>query len=229
MLQNWRAVAALLAAASLSGESARAAEPAVSLRILWVESGFGNPLVRDVGLTEARAILAPYDVGVVWRSGSPATESREDEIRVVPMARRLGEKSGRRILGATASSADGPRTVWLDWTGMLWLVGLDANTLGSAPPVEKRRLGLALGRVLAHELIHALLPDLPHASHGLMDEALRESLLVPTTLDARSRQALTDLVARARASATRPTALAEGASGGPSGGPHRLSPSSDGP
>jgi hypothetical protein len=114
MLQNWRAVAALLAAASLSGESARAAEPAVSLRILWVESGFGNPLVRDVGLTEARAILAPYDVGVVWRSGSPATESREDEIRVVPMARRLGEKSGRRILGATASSADGPRTVWLD-------------------------------------------------------------------------------------------------------------------
>lgn len=31
-----------------------------------------------------------------------------------------------------------------------------------------------------------------------MDEAMRESLLAPVTLDARSREALNDLVARAR-------------------------------
>jgi hypothetical protein len=209
MHRDWQAVAALsLAGVALCGERAPAAEPAVSLRILWVETGLGDRFVRNVGLLEARAVLEPVGVGIVWRSGPPATESPEDEIRVVPLARRLGEKDGRRILAATANGI-GPRTVWLDWAGMLWLASVDGNTLASAPPLEKRRLGLALGRVLAHELIHALLPNLLHASHGLMDEAMREPLLAPATLDARSREALNDLVARAR-SAPQPAARAEG-------------------
>ena len=165
-----------------------------------------------MGLLEARAVLEPSSVGIVWRSGPPSTESSEDEVRVVPLARRLGEKGGRRILAATATG-HGPRTVWLDWAGMLWLAGFDPDTLASAPVLEKRRLGVALGRVLAHELIHSLLPNLLHANHGLMDEAMREPLLAPATLDARSREALNDLVARARG-ASRPAALAE-AAGGP--------------
>jgi hypothetical protein len=203
----------LLLVVALAPERAQAAEPGVSLRILWVDTGAGDHAVRDVGLIEAREVLEPFGVGMVWRCGPPATESAEDEIRVVPLARRLGEKAGRRILAATAMR-DGPRTVWLDWAGMLWLVGLDTDTLASAPPGEKRRLGVALGRVLAHELIHALLPDLPHASHGLMDEALREPLLVPATLDARSREALNGLVARGRVAA-RPAESAEVARAGP--------------
>ncbi|MFI5006122.1 MAG: hypothetical protein ACHQKZ_01730 [Solirubrobacterales bacterium] len=214
MPRDWRAAAAMLLvlALALSPRSA-AGESGVSLRILWVDTGLGDRAVRDVGLMEAREVLEPFGVGMLWRCGPPATESPEDEIRVVPLARRLGEKAGRRILAATAMR-DGPRTVWLDWAGMLWLVGLDTDTLASAPPVEKRRLGVALGRVLAHELIHILLPDLPHASHGLMDEALREPLLVPATLDARSREALNGLVARGRAAA--PAAeSAEVASAGP--------------
>lgn len=202
----------LLLALALRPQSA-AGESGVSLRILWVETVPGDHVVREVGLVEAREVLEPFRVGMVWRYGAPATESTEEEIRVVPLARRLGEKAGRRILAATATG-DGPRTVWLDWEGMLWLVGLDTGTLDSAPPVEKRRLGVALGRVLAHELIHALLPDLPHASHGLMDEAMREPLLVPATLDARSREALNGLVARGRAAA-QPTPLPEAASADP--------------
>ena len=218
MPRDWRATAAIqflaVALCVERAQTAQAAEPGVSLRILWVETGSGDRVVREVGLAEARGVLEPFGVGLVWRCGPPATESSEDEIRVVPLARRLGEKAGRRILAATGTR-DGLRTVWLDWAGMLWLVGLDADTLASTLPLVKRRLGVALGRVLAHELIHALLPDLPHASHGLMDEALREPLTVPATLDARSREALNDLAGRGR-EASRPPASAEVASAGQS-------------
>ena len=50
----------------------------------------------------------------------------------------------------------------------------------------------ALGRVIAHELVHALAPETPHARHGLMSERLSPSALrgVSLALDASSRSAL---------------------------------------
>ena len=42
---------------------------------------------------------------------------------------------------------------------------------------ESRRLGIALGRVLAHELTHTIAPDCPHTKHGLMAERLSRRML----------------------------------------------------
>lgn len=42
---------------------------------------------------------------------------------------------------------------------------------------ETRRLGIALGRVLAHELTHTIAPDCPHTKHGLMAERLSRRML----------------------------------------------------
>ena len=42
---------------------------------------------------------------------------------------------------------------------------------------ESRRLGIALGRVLAHELTHTIAPDCPHTASGLMAERLSRRLL----------------------------------------------------
>ena len=44
---------------------------------------------------------------------------------------------------------------------------------GSAP----RRLGIALGRVLAHELTHTIAPDCPHTKSGLMAKRLNRRML----------------------------------------------------
>ena len=90
MPRDWRAAAAmLLLASALDVHRAHAGEPGVSLRILWVETGTGDRVVPDVGLLEAREIFQPFGVGMGWRYGPPATESTGDEIRVVPLARRL--------------------------------------------------------------------------------------------------------------------------------------------
>ena len=195
MPRNWRAVAAMLVVlAAVRPEPAPAAEPAVGVSSLWVETGLAHRFVRDAGLREARDILKPFGILLEWRIGAPATESSEEEIRIVPLARRLGETGGRRVLAATANR-HGPGTVWLDWPGVAWVAGFTEDALPSARPIEKRRVGVALGRILAHELIHALLPELPHASAGIMAEAMREPLLDPATVDARSRAALRALAA----------------------------------
>ena len=42
---------------------------------------------------------------------------------------------------------------------------------------QSRRLGVALGRVLAHELTHTIAPDCPHTKSGLMAERLSRRML----------------------------------------------------
>lgn len=42
---------------------------------------------------------------------------------------------------------------------------------------QARRLGVALGRVLAHELTHTIAPDCPHTESGLMAERLSRRML----------------------------------------------------
>ena len=39
------------------------------------------------------------------------------------------------------------------------------------PPVERYRLAVAIGRVIAHEVVHARIPSLPHGT-GLMSQTL---------------------------------------------------------
>lgn len=190
MPRNWRVVAAMLVVSPVvCPEPTRADEPSARVTILWVETGLADRFVRDAGLGEARDILKPLGILLEWRIGPPATESSEQEIRIVPLARRLGETGGRRVLAATANT-HGQGTVWLDWPGVAWVAGFQADALSSARPIEKRRAGVALGRILAHELVHALLPELPHAPTGLMDQAMREPLLAPGSVDERSRAAL---------------------------------------
>jgi hypothetical protein len=40
--------------------------------------------------------------------------------------------------------------------------------MGAWTPGERGVFARALGRIAAHELVHVLLPDLPHSSEGLM-------------------------------------------------------------
>ena len=193
MFLNWRVVAAgSMAAAALSPGRAVGGEAAPHVRVLWVDTRLVERFVGEVGRTEARDVLESLGVQIAWRVGRPATESREDEVRVVPLARHLGDVGRRRILAATSRRA-GPRTVWVDWPGIVWVSGLENDAVPAAPAAARRRVGLVLGRVLAHELIHALLPELPHADEGLMSDVFRDPGTDAPSLDSRSRAALLSL------------------------------------
>jgi hypothetical protein len=57
-----------------------------------------------------------------------------------------------------------------------------AADVGSVEEVAR-----ALARVAAHEIVHAIAPDVPHAAHGLMRHSLDRSFLVGSraTIDPR--------------------------------------------
>jgi hypothetical protein len=55
-----------------------------------------------------------------------------------------------------------------------------------------------MGRVLSHEVIHALAPGIPHSVAGLMGERLLGALERPAFLDAGTRDAVRKALAQAR-------------------------------
>ena len=49
------------------------------------------------------------------------------------------------------------------------------------PPLERRLLAIALGRVIAHEVVHARVPSLPHGT-GLMSGSLTRRQLTVASI-----------------------------------------------
>ena len=85
------------------------------------------------------------------------------------------------VLGATILKDDGAHAVWVYLPHVANALGLDPDRPTSWNAAEVSQLATALGRVAAHEIIHALAPDLPHTAGGLMAERMgRGALLGPS-------------------------------------------------
>jgi hypothetical protein len=67
-------------------------------------------------------------------------------------------------------------------------------------PSDRKRLAKALGRVVVHELVHRVAPDLPHADSGVMQADLGGSDLMRgrLPLDDGSRSAVLAALREAR-------------------------------
>jgi hypothetical protein len=196
----WSRLALTASLPALLAVPSPAAEADAEVPLLWVEAVSVPPSVRDAMVREIADILGPLGVRLRWRKGPPETESEPDEVRVVPlgpaMRRKKTERLGR-VLGAT-SIGDGPRTIWIDYANVAWVAGTSEERLVSADFGVRRRVGVAMGRVLAHEVIHALAPEMPHSAAGLMGERLLGALERPASLDAGTRDAVRKALAQAR-------------------------------
>jgi hypothetical protein len=193
----WSRLALASSLPALLAVPVAAGEPDLQATVLWVEAVTVPGSVRDAMIREAADILGRVGVRLRWRSGPPGTESALEELRVVPVTTsRTRTKSGR-MLGAT-STDEGPRTIWIDYANVAWVAGTTTESLVSAGFPERRRVGVAMGRVIAHEVIHALVPDLPHAGEGVMGERLLGSLEKPASLDPGTCEAVRKALAEAR-------------------------------
>jgi hypothetical protein len=183
---------ALLSALVTAGE-----EVETSVPVLWVEAVSVPVAIREAMVREARDVLGPLGVRLVWRTGPPDTESGPDEVRVVPLGPASRRTKTGKVLGAT-SRGEGPRTIWIDYSSVAWVAGTTTDKLISADFLVRRRVGIAMGRVLSHEVIHALVPGLPHSEAGLMGVRLIGTLERPAALDAGTRDAVRAALAQAR-------------------------------
>ncbi len=144
----------------------------LAVRLVWMDPTRAACGVDQIARDEARALLNRMDVAAAWRIGEPGEIARPGEVRVILLDRAAARTSGEPILGATPPHFDGPPFVWIHVPNVRATVGLGPE--GSEAFVELsavRAFGVALGRVIAHEMVHVMAPFAPHGK-GLMSEKL---------------------------------------------------------
>ncbi len=167
-------VAAALAPSTVLGA---APPPAALARVRAVEIDFAAiaPLTRASLRHELGELLAPASVALSWRRARPDAETEPDELRIVLLP-RVGVGPDQGALGSTARVGL-VRTIWLYVPEVATTLGLEPDAVVTS--LESQRLvGVALGRVVAHELVHALAPAVAHADAGLMRPRLHAGELV---------------------------------------------------
>jgi hypothetical protein len=175
--------------------SAVLAEPAP--QIVWIDLA-GTPAAVEMGAQrEAGRLLRQLGIEASWRHGAPADVLEEGELAVVLVPRDRAAKSGAFVLGACNARSSTPRA-WVFLDSLRLTLGL--RTLDA--PADSADLGVALGRIVAHEVVHAVAPGLDHAHDGLMSARFdRAALLGPIlTIDPTTRRLLLRRSAVQRAS-----------------------------
>jgi hypothetical protein len=186
----------LLLSLALSG-----LEPRASIGATWSD---GHGLVSHPGevQSEIAAILGSAGIRVRWTEDGLAVGSAIHVAVVVSPSEPSGEgwHLSPSAMGVYLSTAEAS-AVYVFYQRVARVVGVASGREGMMAPSDRKRLAKALGRVVVHELVHRIDPDLPHAEAGVMRGDLGRSLLTRRTLelDERSKAAvLAVLLARAR-------------------------------
>jgi hypothetical protein len=146
-------------------------EPALAL--VWIDATGCGRQAEGVARAEARSILEAMGLRPTWRRGAAGEPARAHEIQVVLVDRLLVDPGRHEpVLGATPRGARTYPVLWIHVPGVRATLGLGLDAEGTPLPARDRRaLGVALGRVIAHEVVHVLAPGLAHG-RGLMARAL---------------------------------------------------------
>jgi hypothetical protein len=171
-----------LALAGVAGADPPAAG-SLQLHAAEIDIASLTPLTRAAMQHELGTLLEPASLAVAWRTVRPGAETEPDELSFV----FLSSKGVGPDRGALASTANRGlvRTTWVYLPSVAATLGLGLEAVATSFDAQ-RLIGVALGRVLAHEMVHAMAPDVEHARVGLMRSRLRVFQLV------RGRPALAD-------------------------------------
>jgi hypothetical protein len=163
-------------------EAVTAAEPEAAssprLRLVWIDVLGSAPFAFPNASREASAILAGAGVETEWRLGDTSSVATDDELKVVLMdGITRGARLPEHVMGGTRRGAQS-RTTWIYLSNVLWALGLHDRARPGFTPAEQQDIARALGRVVAHEIVHAVAPQLPHSRDGLMAGRINRGLLV---------------------------------------------------
>jgi len=125
------------------------------------------------------------EIGLAARVGrrrpEEAASSHAGEIEVPVIVLRRPPKSlgAEPIMGLALRHHKTPSPVWIFVDNIRLALGFPEDA-GEDPAARESAFARALGRVIAHEVIHSLAPSHPHATGGLMAPTLgRAGLLGP--------------------------------------------------
>jgi hypothetical protein len=149
--------------------------------LAWLDVGGCTIGVGGIARDEAASVFARVGLDVSWRRASASEVGRRDEVRVILLDRLVvNRETGRPVLGSTPQGRREAPFVWVHVESIRTALRLQPGRPIYNLRLEHRRsLGLALGRVVAHEVVHALAGGVPHG-RGIMSDALdRRTLLEP--------------------------------------------------
>jgi hypothetical protein len=177
-----------LAAVPMGATSAGAEGPA--LRLVWFDPSELAPGSESVAREEAEALLGRMGASVAWRRGAAGELMRSDEVWIVLVGEGPKPASGSRVLGATLARQQLAPLVWVRVPNVRAALGISRTRPQlELRPDELRVLGVALGRVLTHEVVHAVVPALQHGS-GLMSTSFTRAQLAAGSLPIESQVTL---------------------------------------
>ena len=154
-----------------------AAGRSVTLRFVDVDQCLSSSefaLMSDQVTTLFRTLA----LDVAWSRDDPGIgfDNRERvEVPVILLRLPPPRQGPGIILGRVTHVETPPSPIWVFAGNIRWALG---HTGDVSTDSEGRELAVAIGHVVAHELVHALVPRHPHATSGLMGPTLnRQSLL----------------------------------------------------
>jgi hypothetical protein len=116
----------------------------------------------------------------LWRVNEPPNSI---EIRVVLLPVESASWGYQeQVMGAAVRKPNRERIIYVFFPNVLRTLGLDLNSTALRTPRKRNQLARALGRILAHEIVHAIAPSHQHREGGLMERQLKRSILLKREL-----------------------------------------------
>jgi hypothetical protein len=172
-----------LVAASAGADSPRGLGDAPALGLVWFDPqshAWGTELVARA---EAAAVLTRMGASVAWRSAAPGEMMSRHEVWVILVGGGPQQSADALVLGATRRRPTAGRVVWIRVPNVGMALGVSpGRQLRSLRADQKLAVGVALGRVIAHEVVHSLVPSLPHGA-GLMSGSFTRRHLTGGSID----------------------------------------------
>jgi len=178
--------------AHAAGEDGRASARPGSLALRLVDPHELLPAGSREVASEITRVFADLGVSVRF-DWDEAVRPPGYPLRVVLLPSEPGGPGWRvppNALGVTIG--DGVRSapaVYVFYPRLLRALGIPEREDRLPSSLELRHMTRALGRVVAHEIFHALAPGQPHAESGLMSASLSETLLLGEEIDVDERWA----------------------------------------
>jgi len=152
------------------------------LSLLWFDPQASLPDGFETLEREVAAIFRGIGAEVRWTRGGPGTVYGGSELPEIPVillredpARTRAE---RHVMGLVMPQQAQNRAVWVFLRSVRFTLGHDVARQRTATDAQARDLAFALARVVAHEVVHSIAPDEPHARGGLMSHSLNRSFLL---------------------------------------------------
>jgi hypothetical protein len=148
----------------------------LKLRLVWVDVDGSAKIPFDHAARELATLFDEARIEIEWQAAKAGEEMTSADLHVIVLETSPGVSV--KVMGAARRSEAPPHTVRVFLGHVRRALGFHGRSDNSLRLAERVRLGRAIGRVIAHEIVHAYAPEHEHEAEGLMRATLDDKFLL---------------------------------------------------